>query len=180
MIRRLAPAALGLGALWRLVATGAVTVNLGIGRRLQPLGPLTWTIVARPEIVFDVIADPYLGRTPYALRDKLEVWARGSDMAIAAHFTHTPIGTTTTVEAVRFERPSRIEFRLLRGPVPHVSESFTLNPCDAGTELTWSGELGTDLWQLGRWWGTKVAAIWEQTVRASLEHITAEAERRAA
>jgi hypothetical protein len=161
MIRRLALAALGLGATWRLAATGAVTVDLGIGRRLQPLGPVTQTIAARPEIVFDVIADPYLGRTPRALRDKLEVWVRGSDMALAAHFTHTPIGKTTTVEAVHFERPSHIEFRLLRGPVPHVSESFTLQPCDAGTELTWSGELGTDFWQLGRWWGSKVAAIWE-------------------
>ena len=100
-------------------------------------------------------------------------------MPLAAHFTHTPIGKTTTVEVVHFERPNHIEFRLQRGPVPHVSESFRLQPCDAGTELTWSGELGTDFWQLGRWWGSKVAAIWEQTVRASLESITNGAERRA-
>jgi hypothetical protein len=64
MIRRLAPAALGLGALWRLIATNAITVDLGIGPRLQPLGRLTWTIATRPETVFDVIAAPYVGRTP--------------------------------------------------------------------------------------------------------------------
>jgi hypothetical protein len=68
---------------------------------------------------------------------------------------------------------------LLRGPVPHVTESFELSRSDHGTELTWQGELGTDLWGVGRWWGSKVAAVWEETVRRSLDSITAEAERRA-
>lgn len=179
MIRRASPVALGLAGFARLVATGKVTIDLGIGRRLQPLGPATWRIAAPPELVFDVVADAYLRRTPHALQDKLQVWERGSDMALAAHFTKTPLGIATTVETVRFERPERIEFRLLRGPVPHVSESFALRPVDIGTELVWSGELGTDLWALGTWWGSKVAAVWEQTVRASLESVTAEAQRRA-
>jgi Polyketide cyclase / dehydrase and lipid transport len=168
----------GVGAL-RLAASGKVTVDLGIGRSVRALGPVTWRIAAPPEVVFDVIADPYLQRTPRALKGKLDVWERGSDMALAAHFTQTRVGTTTTVETVRFDRPTRIDFRLLRGPVPHVSESFDLTPSADGTELTWQGELGTDLWAAGRWWGTKVAAVWEATVRQSLESITAEAERRA-
>jgi len=41
-----------------------------------------------------------------------------------------------------------------------------------------SGELGTDLWRLGQWWGDRVAAPWDRTVAASLESIRAEAERR--
>lgn len=163
----------------RLVASGKVTVDLGIGRSVLPLGPVTWRIAAPAEVVFDVIADPYLERTPRALEEKLSVWERGADMALAAHVTQTPIGTTTTLETVRFDRPTRIGFRLVRGPVPHVSESFELKPVETGTELTWQGELATDLWAAGRWWGTKVAAVWETTVRASLDTISAEAERRA-
>jgi len=181
-MRRALLLATGLGAAagaLRLVASGKVTVDLGIGRSVRPLGPVTWKIAAPPDVVFDVIADPYLHRTPRALKGKLDVWERGADMALAAHFTQTPIGMTTTVETVRFERPTRIDFRLLRGPVPHVSESFELTPSDGGTELTWQGELATDLWAAGRWWGTKVAAVWEATVRRSLDSITAEGERRA-
>ena len=33
--------------------------------------------------------------------------------------------------------------------MPHVLERFELRPTDSGTELTYRGELGTDLWQLG-------------------------------
>ena len=96
-----------------------------------------------------MIAGPYLGRTPGAMQDKLDVWERGSDMALAAHMTTTGRITTTTVETVRFERPHRISFRLLRGPVPHVAETYQLRPVPARTAFTYSGELGTDLWGLG-------------------------------
>jgi hypothetical protein len=137
-------------------------------------------IAAPPDVVFDVIAGPYLGRTPRALRSKLEVWERGSDLAVAAHFTRVRPGLrATTVEAVRFERPHRVSFRLLRGPVPNLAESFELRPEGTGTSLRWRGELGTDLWAVGRVWGTRVARVWERAVRESLETIAAEAERRA-
>ena len=166
----------------RLVARGTVTVDTGIGRRLQPLGPLSWQIAASRETVFDVIAAPYLQRTPVALRHKLEVWERGSDTALAAHFT--PLGrdgVTTTVEMVRFDPPHQVDFRLLRGPVPHVAESFKLE--DEGDKLctlTWQGELGTDFWAIGAWWGHRVAREWEKAVRQSVARITKEAERRSA
>ena len=56
-----------------------------------------------PELVFDVIAAPYLGRTPRALRGKLEVIERGADLVLAAHFTPVAPGlTVTTLEIVRF------------------------------------------------------------------------------
>jgi uncharacterized protein YndB with AHSA1/START domain len=173
----LALLAAGAGG-YALLVRGALTLDLGIGRRIRPLGPIERTIAAPPETVFDVIAGPYLGRTPRALQDKLDVWERGSDMALAAHMTTTGRVTTTTVETVRFERPHRISFRLVRGPVPHVVERYELRPDPAGTAFAYSGELGTDLWGLGSWWADRVAAPWERAVSRSLDAVAAEAERR--
>lgn len=172
--------AAGLTGGLALAVRGALTLDLGVGRTVQPLGPVSWRIAAPSEVVFDVIASPYLGRTTRALEEKLQVWERGTDMVLAAHFTPVWKTVATTVETVRFELPHRIEFRLLRGPVPHVSESFELRPIDEGTELTWSGELGTDFWRLGRAWGRLVARRWEEAVRESIASVKAEAERRAA
>jgi len=163
---------------YRLLASGAVTIDVGIGRRMLRLGPLSWRIAASREVVFDVIAGPYLGPTPRGLQDKLEVWERGSGMVLAAHFTPVRCGVTTTVETVRFSRPERIDFRLVRGPVPHVVESFVLDALDEETSLTWEGELGTDFGALGAWWGRRVARSWEKAVRSSLDAVVAEAERR--
>ncbi len=168
----------GILGVLALMARGVLTLDLGIGRNVRSLGPVRWEIAAPPEVVFDVIACPYLGRTPRALRKKFQVWERGTDMALAAHFTTVWGMVATTVETVRFERPHQIHFRLLRGPVPHVAESFELKPTQAGTELTWTGELGTDFWALGRWWGRQVATVWERAVRDSLEAVKPEAERR--
>ena len=177
-MRRLLALLAPLAGIYVLVVRGALTLDLGIGRRTRPLGPLTRSIAAPPEIVFDVIAGPYLGRTPRAMQDKLQVWERSSDMALAAHFTTAGRLTTTTVETVRFERPHQISFRLLRGPVPYVAETYGLRERPEGTEFVYSGELGTDFWALGAWWGNRVAAPWERAVAASLDAIQAESERR--
>jgi hypothetical protein len=165
---------------YRLVARGQLTLDTGIGRRLRRLGPADFAVAAPRELVFDVIATPYLGRTPRALQDELAVWERGSDMVLAAHFTEVRCGTTTTVETVRFERPERVDFRVVRGPVPHVNESFLLSEEHPGTRLRWEGELGTDFWAAGEWWGERVARQWERAVRRSMAAVTAEAERLAA
>ena len=167
------------GGGYALVVRGALTLDLGVGRRVRPLGPIRRTIAAPPETVFEVIAAPYLRRTPRAMQDKLQVWERSGDMALAAHVTATGRLRTTTVETVRFERPHRVTFRLVRGPVPHVHETYELRPVDAGTEFVYAGELGTDGWRLGQWWGDRVAAPWERAVASSLDSIQTEAERRA-
>jgi hypothetical protein len=141
-------------------------------------------MAAPREIVFDVIAEPYLGRALRALADKLRVLERGHDMVLAAHFT--PLGgrlglVAQTVETVRFTRPQRVDFRLVRGPVPHVVEAFVLTEQAGGasTRLAYDGEIGADLWLLGQRWCALVAGRWEQTVAASLAAVKAEAERRA-
>jgi hypothetical protein len=163
---------------YRFYASGAVTLDSGTGRRVRELGPVTWEIAADRETVFDVIAGPYLGKTPRSMKDHLDVWERGTDMVLAAHYTKVRHGITTTVETVQFERPERINFRLVRGPVPHVKESFVLEGTEDGSALTWEGELGTDFGRLGELWGTVVARSWEKAVRSSMTAIIAEAERR--
>ena len=165
---------------YALVVRGALTVDLRLGRRVRRLGPISLHIEADPEIVFDVIATPYLKKTPRAMRRKLRVLEQGTDLVLAEHFT--PVGwglTATTLETVRFERPHRVDFRLVRGPVPHVLETYQLRAVDRGTAFEYSGEMGTDLWRLGEWWASQVAPHWEATVAASLEDIRAEANRRA-
>ena len=164
--------------MWALVVRGALTVDLGLGRRYRPLGPIRIAITAPRELVFETIAGPYR-RTPRALKSKLEVLERGEDLVLAAHHTRAYGLTATTLETVRFEPPERIHFRLVRGPVPHVIEQFELSEAEEGTMLEYTGSLGTDLWGLGALWGAAVARTWEDTVRASLEQVRLEAERRA-
>lgn len=172
-------AAAGVRAGLRLLTRGSLTLDLGIGRSTRPLGPLTVRIEAPRETVFDVIAEPYLERTPRALAGKLQVLERGADMVLAAHFTAlSGESIATTVETVRFERPRVVSFRLVRGPVPHVTETFELAEVESGTELAYTGEMGTDLWAVGRAWAGRVAPVWEQTVAAALQSIKIEAERR--
>ena len=176
----LAASSAAVGLAYVLLVRGSLTVDVGIGRRVRPLGPLRASIAAPPDVVFDVIASSYLGRTPKAMDSKLRVLERGSDLVLAEHFTKTSLGlTATTVETVRFERPHLVSFRLLRGPVPHVTETFALTPTPGGTDFLYTGELGTDLWRLGSWWGGRVGRVWERAVQASLSGIQAEAERRA-
>jgi hypothetical protein len=170
----------GLAKVYTLVVRGALNLDVGIGRRVRPLGPIESQIAADPETVFDIVAAPYLGKTPHALADKLRVVERGSDMVLAEHFTDAGRGMKAmTVETVRFNRPRTISFRLVRGPVPHVRETFDLKPKDGGTAFVYTGEMGADFWALGAWWADRVALKWEQAVEASIASVKVEAERRA-
>jgi polyketide cyclase/dehydrase/lipid transport protein len=160
-----------LAALLTLLSLGRLSLDLGWGRRLRPLGPQTVRIDAPRERVFDIIAVPYLSPNPPRwLREKIQVLERGTDMVVAAHHTKSGRITTVTVESVSFSRPGEIRFRLLRGPVPYVTERFILRDIQDGgsTELAYSGEMGTDLWALGTWWGDLVARYWERAVADAL------------
>lgn len=175
----LVAAAGGLAGIF-LVSRGRIHVDLGYGRSLHPLGPLKVEIDAPRDLVFEQISSPYLGRTPAALRSKVEVLERGTGLAVAKHRTKLPLMDAVTVEAVVFEPPNRISFRLLQGPVPHVSEEFVLEQIRSGTLLTYRGELGADLWLVGRFYGGSIVRpAWERTVAASLEEIKNGAEQRA-
>jgi len=162
------------------LVTGRLTLDLGIGRRNRPLGPLHLDIAASREAVYDAAAAPYADRQTRAMGEKVEILERAGQMVLAAH--RTPVGarlTAVTVEIVSLDPPNRMGFRLLRGPVPHVVETFTFDEIADGTRLTYTGELGTDLWLLGHAWGDLVARSWVQTVEDSMAAIKAESERRA-
>jgi len=179
MIRRALLSVVATASAYAGVVTGRIHVDLGLGRRVRRLGPQERLIAAPRDVVFDVVAAPYLEHTPRALAGKLQVLESGSDYALAAHRTPTRFGlAAVTVELVRFERPERVTFLLVRGPVPHVTESFTLVATSDGTRLRYDGELGTDLGWVGEQWGALVAARWEAAVAESLDSITTEAERR--
>ena len=169
----------GLG--YCLIVTGKITVDTGWGRRVRPLGPFGVEVAAPAGTVFDVIAAPYLGRTPRAMAGKLRVLERGTDMVLAEHYTPVHHGrlTATTLETVTFDRPRRVRFRLVRGPVPEITEEFLLTEHHGATTLEYTGELGTDFGIAGQWWADRVAAAWEAAVRVSFASIQAEAERRA-
>jgi Polyketide cyclase / dehydrase and lipid transport len=162
------------------LVTGRLTLDLGIGRRTRPLGPLHVDIAASREAVYAAAAAPYADRQTRALGEKVEILERTGQMVLAAH--RTPVGarlTAVTVETVSLDPPSLMGFRLLRGPVPYVVETFTFDEIADGTRLTYLGELGTDLWRLGQAWGDLVARSWVQAVRDSMAAIKTDSERRA-
>lgn len=172
-----------LGAAGLLTATGKLTLDVGWGRRARLLGPQRVRIAAPREMVFDLVRLPYgTAEPPRELRDKVLVLARGADMVLAAHRTKVGRITTVTVETVTFASPERISFRLVRGPVPLVTEEFVLRELDGGsaTELEYRGELWTDGWALGAAWGALVARQWEGTVARSLAGLKTSAEAKAA
>jgi len=150
------------------------------GRFQQQLGPITVEIAAPPAVVFDVIAAPYLDKTPRAMADKLRVLDRGSNLVVADHYTPILGGKfiVTTRETVYFEPPTRVTFRLLSGPVAAVDEEYVLAATDSGTTFTYQGTLASNLPILGAWWARTNARTWTAVVRASIEEIAAEATRR--
>ncbi len=163
------------------LVTGRLSVDLELGRRTRPLGPLVVDIAAPREVVYAAATAPYAVRRPRAMAEKVQILERGEGMVLAAH--RTPVGgglVAVTVETVTFTPPERIGFRLVRGPVPHVAETFELAQTPSGTRLTYNGELGTDLGAIGQRWGDLVARSWTTTVERSLETIRVESERRSA
>ena len=164
-----------------LLSRGRLHLDVGWGRSVHPLGPIVLSIDAPRELVFEHLAAPYLGRIPSGLRRKLAIVEREGNLVVAEHRTPLPLMDAITVEAVRFEPPARVSFRLLRGPVPQVTEEFLLEEAGAGTRFTYRGELGADLWLLGRWYGGRVVRpAWEAVVRRTLDETKAAVEEHAA
>jgi hypothetical protein len=168
-----------VAGLFILLAMGRLHLDLGWGRSLHELGPITIPIAASRELVFEIISAPYLGRTPG--RSGIDVVARSDALVVAAHHTKLRFYTARTVEVVEFEPPTKVGFRHLIGPVPHAVEQFSLEEIDGGTELRYRGEVGIDFFVIGRiaarYW---VRPQWERTVGEHLDDLKERAEVRAA
>lgn len=165
-------------ALFLALAMGRAHLDLGVGRSYHALGPLTATIRAPRELVFEVIAAPYLGRSSTS---GIEVLARNGELVVARHHTRVHFYTAQTTEVVAFTPPASVGFRHLTGPVPHAVEQFELEETDGVTELRYSGELGIDFFILGRIAGRHwVRPQWERVVTAHIEDVRQRAEARAA
>ena len=80
-------ATLAGGATYLGLVTGAAPLDLGIGRRTRPLGPLHILIHAPRQTVFEIIGAPYGERAPQSYQKKVRVIERGTDMVLAAHYT---------------------------------------------------------------------------------------------
>jgi hypothetical protein len=169
----------GLAGMFLLLAMGRLHLDLGWGRSLHELGPIEIRIAADRNLVFELISAPYLHRAENA--SGIEVLARGEDLAVAAHLTKVHFYTARTVEAVMFERPTRVAFTHLSGPVPHAVEEFVLTEANGQTELRYAGEVGIDFFFLGRIAGRYwVRPQWERTVREHLQELAERAEQLAA
>jgi hypothetical protein len=169
----------GVAAGFLLLAMGRLSLDLGWGRSVHPLGPITLRIAAPRELAFEIIETPYGGRAPTG--PGIEVLSRGESLVVAAHYTKVYFYTARTVEAVEFEPPSRIGFKHLTGPVPHPFEQFMLEESDGSTQLHYEGEVGIDFFVLGRIAARRwVRPQWERTVREHLEDVKERAEQRAA
>jgi Polyketide cyclase / dehydrase and lipid transport len=167
-----------IAGMFLLLAMGRLHLDLGWGRSIHELGPITVRIGAPRELVFEIIAAPYTGRTP--AESGIEVLARGEDLVVATHHTRVHFYTARTVEVIDFEPPTRVSFRHLTGPVPHAVEEFVLEESGGGTELHYGGELGIDFFILGRIAGRYwVRPQWERVVRDHLEDLRQRAEQRA-
>jgi hypothetical protein len=160
-----------------LLAMGRLHLDLGWGRSIHELGPLTIRIAAPRELVFEIISAPYLGRAPGA--SGIEIVARSDALVVAAHHTKVHFYTARTVEMVDFEPPGRVGFTHLTGPVPHAVEEFRLEEIDGGTELRYGGQVGIDFFALGRIAGRYwVRPQWERAVRGHLDDLRNRAELR--
>jgi hypothetical protein len=167
-----------MAGMFLLLAMGRLHLDLGWGRSLHELGPITVPIAAPRELVFEIIAAPYLGRTPGG--SGIEVVARSDALVVATHHTKIHFYTARTVEVLDFEPPTRVGFRHLTGPVPHAVEEFALEEIGEDTELRYAGELGIDFFVLGRIAGRYwVRPQWERVVREHLEDLKQRAEQTA-
>jgi hypothetical protein len=169
----------GAAGAFLLLAMGRLTLDLGWGRSVHPLGPITFGIEAPRELVFEIISAPYTGRGPSG--SGIDVLARSDGLVVAAHHTKVHFYTARTVEIVEFEPPRRVGFRHLAGPVPYAVEQFEFDESGGRTELRYTGEVGIDFFVLGRlaarhW----VRPQWARAVREHLEDVKGSAEQRAA
>lgn len=166
-----------MAACFLALAMGRLHLDLGWGRSLHSLGPIRMRIEAPPELVYEILSAPYVGR---ARNKSIDVLARAESLVVASHLTKVHFYEARTVEAISLEPPTRMRFRHLTGPVPYAVEEFRLEQQGEETELHYDGQLGIDFFVLGRIAARRwVVPQWHRAVREHLAATKAQAEQRA-
>jgi len=114
------------------------------------------------------------------MQDKVEILERAGQMVLAAH--RTPVGsglTAVTVETVTLDPPNQMGFRLLRGPVPHVIETFTFDETRRRDPVQLHRRARHRPLAARPGLGDLVARSWVHVVRDSMAAIKTGSERRA-
>ena len=138
------------------VVTGALAIDLGVGRRTRALGPKPSQVGACGEEVFDVIGRRYLLASPRPpLRAALE---RGT--AGAGFTARRCVADLVQPRSRRSGSPGRAG-GLPAGPWPSTARCRAVHPdrFETGTHLTYEGELAADLWRLGQLWRPRGRAM---------------------
>ena len=148
----------------RRIVSGQLTLDFGWKRSTRSLRPLSVDVDAPVETVFDVIAEPYLGRNTHAMAEKLRVVERGVGHGArrALHRRRIKACRDPRDGALRATTPRQLPTGAR--PVPEVTETFFLSGERGITTLRYEGALGTDGGRLGAKWGALVAKRWEEAV----------------
>lgn len=99
------------------------------------------TIHASPEAIFDVLAD-HAGYARFPGVRKATLVRRGSPEPNGVGALRAmDLGVAQFEEEItRFERPTRLDYRIVRSrpPVDHEGGSITLKPVPGGVEVSWT------------------------------------------
>lgn len=119
---------LGIAVAGALLAIGVGLVGYGTMLPVSHTAAGTVTIAARPEAVFDLVADPARGPQWRADVERVE--------AITASRWREHGADTLTLQRVELSRPTRYVVSVVEHPDFGGTWTWTFAPTDAGTEVT--------------------------------------------
>jgi hypothetical protein len=163
------------------VVTGALAIDLGVGRRTRALGTQTVKIGAPRGRRSSTSSPPGTWRASRGtLRRRFGCWSAAPTWCWPP-IAHRCVDRWWPPRSKPSGSPGRSGWTSgwSAARCRTSSSGSTLTATNTGTTLDYRGELGTDLWRIGQRWGDLVADQWERAVATSLEVIKAEAERRA-
>lgn len=118
------------------------------------LSPQSLYIAAHRELVYQMVTAIGKGKLPGSSMSS-KLISKNEDTIVAEFYTKVGLVTVTTREEMKLEKPERIRYRWLKGPVKHVREEIVFNETDnGGCELAHSGEFDLKIpllgWLVGR------------------------------
>ena len=97
-------------------------------------------INAPRELVYQTMSSFGRGKVKFDNNESSRVICRDGDTMIAEFITKAGPFRYKSIEKVTLEKPERISFEHLSGPLAYVQEEFVFNDIDGNTELIHNGE----------------------------------------